>query len=65
VRVQTDRLRSITAYFALRQHGTFLSFSQKFGSQSQIFVKKNVPFRPAGGESGRLSRQMPDLKLTA
>jgi hypothetical protein len=28
----------------------FLSFSQKFGSQSQIFVKKDVPFRPAGGD---------------
>ncbi len=34
----------------LRQHGTFLSFSQKFGAQSQIFVKKDVQFRPAGGD---------------
>jgi hypothetical protein len=39
----------------------FLSFSQKFGSQSQIFVKKDVQFRPAAGESGRSYRQMPDL----
>jgi len=30
-----------------------------------IFVKKNGIFRPAGGESGRLFRQMPDLELTA
>jgi hypothetical protein len=28
----------------------FLSFSQKFGAQSQIFVKKDVQFRPAGGD---------------
>jgi hypothetical protein len=27
-----------------------LSCSQKFGSQSQIFVNKDVQFRPAGGE---------------
>jgi len=30
-----------------------------------MFVKKNVPFRPAGGESGRLSRQTPGCELTA
>ncbi len=34
----------------LRQHGTFVSFSRKFGSQSQIPVKKDVQFRPAGGD---------------
>jgi hypothetical protein len=43
----------------------FLSFAQKFGSASQIFVQKNGIFHPAGGESGRLSRQTPDLKPTA
>jgi hypothetical protein len=43
----------------LRQHGTFLSFSRTCGSVSHMFVKKDARFRPAGGESGRLSRQMP------
>jgi hypothetical protein len=28
----------------------FLSFSQKCGSQTYIFVKKDAPFRPAGGD---------------
>jgi len=30
-----------------------------------MFVNKHGIFRPAGGESGRLFRQMPDLELTA
>ena len=34
----------------LRQHGTSFSFSRKVGSLSQLFVKKNGLFRPAGGE---------------
>ncbi len=45
--------------FRLRQHGTFLSFSETCGSPSHMFRKKNVPFHPAGGESGQLSRQTP------
>jgi hypothetical protein len=36
--------------FRLRQHGTVLSFSQKCGSVSHIFGKKDVQFRPAGGD---------------
>jgi hypothetical protein len=43
----------------------FLSFSQKFCTLCKIFVKKHGIFRPAGGESGQLSRQMPGLEPTA
>ncbi|MFP4437980.1 MAG: hypothetical protein ACLFVO_12100, partial [Chloroflexaceae bacterium] len=49
----------------LRQHGTLFAFSQKCCTQCNIFVKKHGIFRPAGGESGRLSRQMPGLETTA
>ncbi len=45
--------------FRLREHGTFLSFSETCGSERHMFRKKNVMFHPAGGESGRLSRQTP------
>jgi len=59
--VQTDRLLSITAYFACGSAAAWyvFSFSEKFGSPSQIFRKKKVMFHPAGGESGQLSRQTP------
>ncbi|MFP4438389.1 MAG: hypothetical protein ACLFVO_14185 [Chloroflexaceae bacterium] len=33
----------------LRQHGTFLSFSQKIHAVN-FFVKKHGVFRPAGGD---------------
>jgi len=65
VRVQTGHLLPITAYFPCSSMVLRFSFSRTFGSRSQMFVKKNVPFRPAGGESGRLSRQTPGLELTA
>jgi hypothetical protein len=53
-----------TGVVRLWQHGTFVSFSGQFGSPSQIVLKKHVPFHPAGGESGRLSRQMPGVEPT-
>ncbi|MFP4439830.1 MAG: hypothetical protein ACLFVO_21555 [Chloroflexaceae bacterium] len=40
----------------LRQHGTVLSFSQKFCTKCKIFVKKNSFFRPAGGDIPRRTR---------
>ncbi len=45
--------------FRLRQHGTFLSCSETCGSESHMFRNKHVPFHPAGGASGQLSRQTP------
>jgi len=38
------------ARFACGSMVRFLSFSHKCGSQSHICVKKEVQFRPAGGE---------------
>jgi hypothetical protein len=49
----------------LRQHGTFDLFSQKICTLCKFFVKKAGFFRPAGDESGRLSRQTPGLEPTA
>jgi len=43
----------------------FLSFSQKCCTKCNIFVKKHGIFRPAGGASGRLSRQTPGLEPPA
>jgi len=51
--------------FRLRQHGTFLAFSGTCGTLCHMFRKKDVLFRPAGGESGRLSRQTPGWEPTA
>jgi hypothetical protein len=36
--------------FACGSMVRFSSFSEKFCSQSKIFLKKDVQFRPAGGE---------------
>jgi hypothetical protein len=55
----------LQASFACGSMVHFLAFSQKFCTECKIFVKKDVQFRPAGGEAGHSSRQMPDLKLTA
>jgi hypothetical protein len=49
----------------LRQHGTFISFSQKICTLCKFFVKKNEIFHPAGGASSQLSRQTPGLQPTA
>jgi len=46
----TSDMYSHNGSLRLRQHGAFFSFSRKFGSQSQISVKKNDRFRPIGGE---------------
>jgi hypothetical protein len=40
-------------------------FSQKICTLCKFFVKKAGFFRPAGDESGRLSRQTPGLEPTA
>jgi hypothetical protein len=50
----------------LRQHGTlFIFFTKIFAQSAKIFVKKHRIFRPAGGESGCLSRQTPARSTTA
>jgi hypothetical protein len=55
----------VKVVFACGSMVLLLSFSQKICTQCKFFAKKTGFFRPAGGESGRLSRQMPDLELTA
>ncbi|MFP4437171.1 MAG: hypothetical protein ACLFVO_07980 [Chloroflexaceae bacterium] len=52
--MQTGRLDE--SPMRLRQRGMFLSFSQKCGSESHIFVKKNGLFCPAGGNIPRKTR---------
>ncbi len=47
----------------LRQHG--YACSQNICTVCNIFANKPGFFRPAGGESGRLSRQMPGWEPTA
>jgi len=37
--------------YRLRQHGTVLSFPEKFCAKRKIFREKDVTFRPAGGET--------------
>jgi hypothetical protein len=50
----------------LRQRGTFCFFFTKNWLGEPIFREKDLGnFRPAGGESGRLSRQTPGLEPTA
>jgi len=39
--------------------------SQNICTQCKCFANKHGFFRPAGGESGRLSRHMPGLEPTA
>jgi len=42
------RLLPMMAYFACSSVVLFLSFAEKFDSESQIFLQKDVQFRPAG-----------------
>ena|GEM_PF-3368528 len=63
--VQTDRLLSITAYFACGSMVLVFSFSGTCCTLCNMFLKKKKIFRPAGGESRRSSRQTPGLEPTA
>jgi len=64
VRVQTGRLFPITADFACGSVVLFYLF-QEMWHVVPHFLKKTVPFHPAGDESGQVSRQMPGLEPTA
>jgi hypothetical protein len=64
VRVQTGHFTQWTSDSPAAAWYVF-PFSQNFCTMCKNFVKKKGIFRPAGGESGRLFRQMPDLELTA
>jgi len=51
--------------FACGSMVRYASFSGKSCTLCKIFLKKKGIFHPAGGESGRLFRQMPGLEPTA
>jgi hypothetical protein len=56
---------SNSGIFRLRQHATFFFFHKNVARCATFLWKKDGFFRPAGGESGWLSRQTPGLEPTA
>jgi len=61
----TGTFHPMKAGFACGSMVHFDLFSQNSCTVCNCFVKKDGIFRPAGGESGRLSRQIPARSMTA